>query len=74
MAISTEPFLPSRFVQTISLAIWLIVCSVLLWLALPGTVIAFWKVRPLAGVLLFPYLAWVTFASVLNCTLWRLNR
>ena len=46
----------------------------LLWLTLLGTVAAFWKVRPLAGVLLVPYLAWVTFASTLNFALWRLNR
>ena len=46
----------------------------LLWLALLGTVIAFWKVRPLAGALLLPYLAWVTFASALNFAIWQLNR
>jgi translocator protein len=46
---------------------------VLLWLALLATVVAFWKVRPLAGALLVPYLAWVTFASALNFAIWRLN-
>jgi tryptophan-rich sensory protein len=29
--------------------------------------------RELAGILLVPYLAWVTFAAVLNLTIWRLN-
>lgn len=46
---------------------------VLLWLALLATIIQFWKVSVLAGSLLVPYLAWVTFASALNWTLWRLN-
>ena len=45
----------------------------LLWLALLGTVAAFWKARPAAGLLLLPYLAWVTFAGALNFALWRLN-
>jgi benzodiazapine receptor len=47
---------------------------VLLWIALLAAVVAFWKARPLAGVLLAPYLRWVTFASALNFTLWQLNR
>jgi tryptophan-rich sensory protein len=34
----------------------------------------FWRVSPVAGVLLFPYEAWVTFAAVLNGSLWILNR
>lgn len=47
---------------------------VLLWLAVLATVVAFWRTRPLTGGLLVPYLAWVTFASVLNFAIWRLNR
>ena len=46
---------------------------VLLWAAILATLIAFWKRSNLAGVLLVPYLAWVSFASVLNFTIWRLN-
>ncbi len=44
-----------------------------LWLALTATVVAFYRTTRLAGALLLPYLAWVTFASALNFTLWRLN-
>ena len=46
---------------------------VLLWSALLATLIAFWKARPVAGALLVPYLAWVTFAATLNWALSRLN-
>lgn len=45
----------------------------LLWAAILATMIAFWKVRPLAGALFVPYLAWVSFATYLNGALWRLN-
>ena len=47
---------------------------VLLWLTLLATVLEFWQVRRLASVVLWPYLAWVSFAAFLNFTLWRLNR
>lgn len=47
-----------------------IVC---LWLAIAVTLAAFWRVRKIAGVLLVPYLAWVSFAAALNFTIWRLN-
>ncbi len=46
---------------------------VLLWLAIVATVRAFARVRPAAAWLLAPYLAWVSFASVLNFAIWRLN-
>lgn len=45
----------------------------LLWLSLVATLIAFWKVGRPAGLLLVPYLAWVSFAAFLNFTLWRMN-
>jgi translocator protein len=46
---------------------------VLLWSAILATSIEFWKVVPAAGWLLLPYLIWVTFAAVLNFSIWRLN-
>ena len=46
---------------------------VLLWVLIVATLVSFWRVRPLAGALLVPYLLWVSFASALNYSLWQLN-
>lgn len=46
---------------------------VLLWILIVATLVSFWRVRPLAGALLIPYLLWVSFASALNYSLWQLN-
>jgi translocator protein len=37
------------------------------------TLVLFWRIRPLAGMLLLPYLAWVLFATVLNYEFRNLN-
>lgn len=44
-----------------------------LWLALAVTIGLFWRARKAAGALLIPYLAWVSFAAVLNFTIWQMN-
>ena len=44
-----------------------------LWLAIVLTIAAFRRADRLAAGLLVQYLAWVSFASVLNFTLWRMN-
>jgi translocator protein len=44
-----------------------------LWAAIAATMLAFRRVEPGAGWIIAPYLAWVTFASVLNAAFWRLN-
>ena len=46
---------------------------ILLWIAILATLITFWKRSTWAGILLVPYLAWVSFAAVLNLVIWRLN-
>ncbi len=45
----------------------------LLWLFIAATTVAFWRHTPLAGILLVPYLAWVSFAGALNFSVWQLN-
>jgi benzodiazapine receptor len=44
-----------------------------LWAAILATAVSFHRHDRLAAWLLAPYLAWVSFAAVLNFTLWRLN-
>ena len=52
---------------------WALVEIVVLWLAIGVTIRLFWVVVPAAGALLLPYLAWVSFAAVLNFTIWQIN-
>ncbi len=52
---------------------WAAVEIAILWVAILATIIAFFPRSPLAGGLLVPYIAWVTFAAALNWTIWRLN-
>ena len=47
--------------------------SILLGLFILATTLAFWHLRPLAGALLLPYLAWVTFATFLTYSVWKRN-
>lgn len=47
---------------------------VLLWAAIVITMYYFARVSRPAAVLLAPYLAWVSFATVLNASIWWLNR
>jgi benzodiazapine receptor len=44
-----------------------------LWIAILATMIAFFRTDRIAGLLMLPYLAWVSFASALNYEIWRLN-
>jgi len=47
---------------------------VLMWISILLSTIWFFRADETAGWLMLPYLAWVTFASVLNYSLWRLNK
>jgi tryptophan-rich sensory protein len=46
---------------------------IVLWLMIYETYIHFAKINKIAGYL-FPYLAWVSFAAVLNGSIWWLNK
>ena len=45
----------------------------LLWAAILGTMRAFSRISKTAGNLFVPYLAWVSFAALLNASIWMLN-
>lgn len=47
---------------------------ILLWTAIVITIISFKKISIPAAILMLPYLFWVSFAAVLNMSLWLLNR
>jgi len=44
-----------------------------LWLTVALTMVAFWRLDAVAGLLFVPYLAWVTVAAALNWSVWKRN-
>ncbi len=52
---------------------WAFVEILVLWGFIVTNLVAFWRVRTLAGVMLLPYLAWVSFATALEFRTWQLN-
>lgn len=53
---------------------WAFLELVAMWASIAVNIAVFYPLDALAGWLLVPYLAWVTFAGALNLTIWRLNR
>jgi translocator protein len=53
---------------------WAAIEIALLWTAILATLVVFARTSGVAALLLLPYLAWVSFAAVLNVTIWQLNR
>jgi translocator protein len=52
---------------------WALVELVALWGAVLAATLLFWRLTTAAGVLMLPYLAWTTYAGVLNLWFWWLN-
>lgn len=46
---------------------------VILWGAIALTIVASYRVSKTAGLVLLPYIAWVTIAALLNYNVWILN-
>ncbi len=47
---------------------------IILWLMIYETYVQFGKINRVSGYLFIPYLLWVSFATVLNASIWWLNR
>jgi benzodiazapine receptor len=52
---------------------WAFIEIIILWLAILLTIWKSLKISKAAGYLLLPYLIWVSFAAVLNSSIWMLN-
>lgn len=52
---------------------WALVEIVVMWVSILLTIFAFAKVSKTAAWLLVPYISWVSFATILNYTIWKLN-
>lgn len=50
-----------------------LVVVALLWVAVAVTLVAFFRIDWIAGLLFLPYIAWVTIATALNAAVWRRN-
>ncbi|MHB0777238.1 TspO/MBR family protein [Halomonas sp. WWR20] len=48
-------------------------CVVVLWAMIVITLVAFWRLRRLAGLLMLPYLLWVGVAMALTYSVWHAN-
>lgn len=47
---------------------------IILWIAVIVTTVLFFRVKPAAGYLMIPYILWLTFAGILNLSIYVLNR
>ena len=53
---------------------WALVDIIILWLNIIIMIVFFYKINKFAAIIQFPYLLWVSFASVLNASIWLLNK
>jgi benzodiazapine receptor len=52
---------------------WALVEILIMWIFILLTILFFWQHSKIASILLLPYLFWVSFATLLNAAIFRLN-
>lgn len=52
---------------------WAMAEILVLWIFILLTIFSFGKISQTAAWLLVPYISWVSFAAILNYTIWKLN-
>ncbi|MCF7835883.1 MAG: tryptophan-rich sensory protein [Candidatus Marinimicrobia bacterium] len=52
---------------------WAFVDIIIIWLFIIVLMVKFWKISKWSTYLFIPYLLWVSFASILNFSIWFLN-
>lgn len=50
-----------------------LIVIVFLWVVILVNIVTFWRISKAAGALLIPYILWVSFATLLNYSVWMLN-
>lgn len=50
-----------------------VIVIIVLWFLILVNIFCFYKISAPAGLLLIPYLLWVSYASLLTISIWRLN-
>ena len=52
---------------------WALADIAVLLVLIAATTASFWRIHRGAGILMLPYLLWVSFAAGLNAAIWRLD-
>lgn len=52
---------------------WGLLNILILWALIVAVIMTFYKIDKKASLILIPYLLWVTFATILNTSIWLLN-
>lgn len=52
---------------------WALIDIILMWVMILLTILKFGRISSIAAWLLVPYISWVSFATILNFAIWKLN-